>query len=257
MIIRVIDGENREIASATGDQDAFLCLDRVYQAGDVIEIEGGTHLCVQMDQAMPKANVFLPEGKMRWLVPHGEHRLAYAPGAFENQRHLITAEWMTEEQIHTQRNIALNPADLRGDVNFFPHCTANAETRGESVFCVRNVINGIRANTGHGEWPYLSWGVDICQDPQALLEFGRPVRVTRMALTLRADFPHDAYWKSGAVELSDGATVEFELGHTGERQYVDLGEHTITWIRLGKLVKGEDPSPFPALTEWEIFGCDA
>ena len=28
----------------------------------------------------------------------------------------------------------------------------------------------------------------------------------------------------------------------------------ITWIKLGTLIKAEDPSPFPALTQIEVYG---
>lgn len=78
-----------------------------------------------------------------------------------------------------------------------------------------------------------------------------------MALTLRADFPHDAYWVSGHVVLSDGAEVAYGLQKTGDRQFIPLGEHRVTWMRLERMQKSDDPSAFPALIEWEVFGQDA
>ena len=78
----------------------------------------------------------------------------------------------------------------------------------------------------------------------------------RMALTLRADFPHDAYWVFGHAVLSDGAECAFPLEKTGDRQFISLGEHTVRWIRLERMKKSDDPSAFPALTEWEVYGCD-
>lgn len=80
--------------------------------------------------------------------------------------------------------------------------------------------------------------------------------VDAMALILRADFPHDAYWVSGHVVLSDGAEVAFDLQKTGERQIIPLGKHTVRWMRLERMQKSNDPSAFPALTEWEVYGCD-
>ena len=77
-----------------------------------------------------------------------------------------------------------------------------------------------------------------------------------MALTLRADFPHDAYWTNGHVVLSDGTEVAFPLEKTGDRQYISLGEHRITWMRLERMQKSDDPSAFPSLIEWEVFGRD-
>ena len=77
-----------------------------------------------------------------------------------------------------------------------------------------------------------------------------------MALTLRADFPHDAYWTAGHVLLSDGSDLSFTMQKTGERQWIDLENHTVRWLRLERLIKSDDPSAFPALRQWEVFGRD-
>ena len=77
-----------------------------------------------------------------------------------------------------------------------------------------------------------------------------------MALTLRADFPHDAYWVRGQVALSDGSAVDFPLEKTGDRQYISLGQRRVRWMRLQNMVKSDDPSAFPSLIEWEVFGRD-
>lgn len=69
---------------------------------------------------------------MTWPVPFGEHRLAYSPTAFAGAQHIVIARAMTQKEIDARRNLMCNPSDLRGDTDFFPHCTANVETRGES-----------------------------------------------------------------------------------------------------------------------------
>ena len=56
--------------------------------------------------------------------------------------------------------------------------------------------------------------------------------------------------------LSDGAEVAFDLQKTGERQIIPLGKHMVRWMRLERMQKSDDPSAFPALTEWEVYGCD-
>jgi hypothetical protein len=33
-----------------------------------------------------------------------------------------------------------------------------------------------------------------------------------------------------------------------------IEKKNITWIKLGELIKAEDPSPFPALTQIEVYG---
>ena len=246
------------LAEASHPDEAMLRIDREYQMGDRIEIYSDQkHLIVQMDATILPGEVYLPEGRMTWIVPAGEHRLAYCPVAFGGGRHIVTARAMTKVQTAARRNVACNPSDLRGDTDFFPHCTANVETRGESCFAARNVIDGVRHNDYHGEWPFQSWGIGSREDAWCRIDFGREVEVDEMALTLRADFPHDAYWTEGVVVLSDGSEVAFSLNKTADRQFVSLGgRHTVRWMRLERLIKSNDPSAFPALIEWEVFGYD-
>ena len=243
------------LAQANHANEALLRIDRTYEDGDYIKITAEEkHLIVQMDATILPGEVYLPQGEMTWCVPAGEHRLAYCPVAFGGPRHIVTARAMTQAEITVRRNIACNPSDLRGDTDFFPHCTANVETRNEACFCARNVIDGMRHSDYHGEWPFQSWGIGAREDAWCLLDFGREVEVDEMALTLRADFPHDAYWVSGHVVLSDGAEVAYDLEKTGERQHIPLGKHTVRWMRLERMQKSDDPSAFPALIEWEVFG---
>ena len=58
--------------------------------------------------------------------------------------------------------------------------------------------------------------------------------------------------------LSDGTDIAFPLQKTGDRQFISLGgKHAVRWMRLERMQKSNDPSAFPALIEWEVFGCDA
>ena len=234
-------------------------MDREWEEGDRVEIasDPGSHLMVRMDVTLGESEVYLPEGKMNWPIPRGEHRLAYAPGAFEGKRHIIAARKMTKNELSAIRDLARNPADLRGDTNFYPHCTANVETRNESVFAARNVIDGLRFNTSHGEWPFESWGIGARTDAWCKIDFGREIIAQRMALTLRADFPHDAYWVSGHAVDSNGNEIAFDLTKTGERQWIDLGGRRVRWLRLERMVKSDDPSAFPSLRAWEVYGTDS
>ena len=210
--IRVMSADGALLAQAVHESEALLRVDREYLAGDRIEIDSNEkHLIVQMDATILPGEVYLPDGKMIWIVPHGEHRLAYCPVAFSGGRHIVTARAMTDAEVGSRRNLACNPSDLRGDTDFFPHCTANVETRGESCFAARNVIDGMRHSDYHGEWPFQSWGIGAREDAWCLLDFGREVKADEMALTLRADFPHDAYWVSGHVVLSDGTEIAYDL----------------------------------------------
>jgi hypothetical protein len=259
LTICVQDREGKHLAQVSGEGDVELFYVGYYDKGDMILIstDEGRHLWFQADRALSPAQLYVPSGLVKYRVPTGEARRAHPPQAFSGDRHVITARTATGRETSEYRNVALNPADQNGATAAFPHVSANAETRGESVFEARNVIDGLRLNKSHGDWPYQSWGVDIAEDACVKLEFGRPVRIDKMALTIRADFPHDAYWTEGTVWLSDGGEISFPLIKTAERQWIDFGDHTVDWMKLGSLVKADTPSPFPALTEWEVFGRDA
>ena len=112
ILVRAADGT--VLASAGHPEEISLSVDRVWQPGDTVRITGARHLRVQMDQALPAGEVYLPEDVMTWTVPAGEHRLAYAPGLFDQPRHIIRAAAVPEETLREVRNVALNPADLRG-----------------------------------------------------------------------------------------------------------------------------------------------
>ena len=244
------------LARAAHSDEVLLALDRQWAEGDRVEITAPphSHLWLRMGAAIPEGEVYCPGGRMTWRVPAGEHRLAYAPLAFDAPRNILSARIMADAELQALRDVARNPLDLRGDTDFYPHCTANVETRNESVFAARNVIDGLRYNTYHGEWPFESWGIGAREDAWCRLDFGREVVVERMALTLRADFPHDAYWVSGHVVDSTGRDIPFDLTKTGERQWIDLGGQSVRWLRLERMVKSDDPSAFPSLRAWEVMG---
>ena len=145
---------------------------------------------------------------------------AYFTMAFQAQRHLLS---LAADTGCTYRNLALNPLDQRGSVTAYPHATANVETRDESVFCARNVIDGLVCAAGHGVWPYQSWGIGARTDACLTLDFGREVEIDTMDVYLRADFPHgklvmlragEGYVALGAVWLSQGKAIPL-LHRTG------------------------------------------
>ncbi|MEG1774911.1 MAG: carbohydrate-binding protein [Clostridia bacterium] len=244
------------IAARKGENEAQLLFLGQYQPGDELWFEcGGQHAIVSVDAAVLPARVYLPHGRLVYRLPlDGDNPLVYAPGAFAGERHVLSIQ---PDRGAEYRNLAQNAADQRGDTNAYPHVAANVETRDESVFCARNVLDGLHIANGHGVWPYQSWGIGARTDAEITLTFGRPVRVDAMALYLRADFPHDAYWVEGTVLLSDGYQQTFPLRMLDGEQRVELGEHIVEWMRLLKLVKCDMPSAFPALRQWEVYGQEA
>lgn len=94
-----------------------------------------------------------------------------------------------KEEIMSYRNLAENVWDQHGDVNCYPHASANVETRGESVFASLNAIDGVTVSESHGQWPYESWGINRRDDAAWKVEFGRPVEMNKLVIYTRADFP--------------------------------------------------------------------
>ena len=168
--LRILDRNGLVLAETCHETEPMLCLDHPWEEGDCIELDAGapSFWRWRLDSVWDAAEVFLPSGVLRWTVPQGEHRLSYAPGAFDGKRHIIIARRMTDAEIRAERDLARNPSDLRGGQTFYPHCTANVETRNESVFAARNVIDGLRFNTSHGEWPFESWGIGAREDAWCL-----------------------------------------------------------------------------------------
>ena len=75
-----------------------------------------------------------------------------------------------------------------------------------------------------------------------------------LRLTTRADFPHDSWWTRATVAFSDGTAETVELGKRADPQSFPIKRRGITWLKVGQLVKADDPYPFPALTQIEVFG---
>ena len=148
-------------------------------------------------------------------------------------------------------NVALNLA-ARHEGGPYPRVTASTECRNQECFRGHNVINGRTENRGHGP-RFPSWGPDQEASPWIQLDFGGPVEVHKVVLCLRADFPHDGYWKTGVIEFSDGSTVPVELKKTGEGQACTFPARRTTSIKLRDL-KWADENTWCALTEFEVWG---
>lgn len=243
------------IARARGEGEVNLCFEGLYEQGDAVSFISGTPQCVvRVDAAVAPARVYLPKGSFIYRLPlSGDNLAPYAPGAFGGDRHLLSLSPISD---NPYRNLAANPADQRGDTDAYPHATANVETRNESVFCARNVIDGEHIACGHGHWPYGSWGIGAREDACLTLDFGRMVRADALSLYLRADFPHDAYWQSGTAVFSDGSEITFPLQKREGPQRVSFPDKRIAWVRLERLMKNDAPSQFPALRQLEVYGRD-
>ena len=256
--LRIQNAAGEVLAESTGEGRVELCYFQSYAEGDRIVLtssEHPVHLFWQVDDALGSSLCYLTRN-MTYSIPFGEKKRVYSPNAFSGEKHFLFAQVAEDWQIHTYRNLAVNVADQHRVEGCYPHADANVETRGESVFEAKNAIDGVYGNHSHGNWPYASWGIN--RDPNACmkLDFGRPVEIDRLGICLRADFPHDSYWTEGTVTFSDGTTEKLHFRKTDRTQFFTIAPRTVQWLTFDKLIKAEDESPFPALTQIEVYGKD-
>lgn len=255
--VTAADGSPKAMAEAP--DEVFLVHRAEYAEGDSLGVQAPapSFLWLALDDAMPPALVYLRGGRHAMRVPFGAARMTYSPRAFTGGMHRLWARLARPEEIAARRDLAFNPYDTAEATALFPHASANVVTRGEAVFAARNAIDGECANDDHGRWPYTSWGIDRNPLAALTLDFGRPVRVDEVALTLRADFPHDAWWERASLTCGEGPDETLQLAKTGRAQRFALAPRVASGLRLHGLVKADDPSPFPALTRIEVMGCEA
>ena len=209
--LKVIDKNERTVAWARGEEEVNLMVARTYEEGDRIVLEiskEGEYAWVQFDDALGRNLVYLT-GNAQYQIPFGEKRINLSPKAFSGNKHLISVRKARDFEVKSYRNLALNVNDTHENTTCFPHAFANVETRGESVFAAKNAIDGVTANECHGEWPYDSWGINRNPDAEMTVDFGREVEIDRIILYIRADFPHDNWWKKVTVTFSDGEEKDF------------------------------------------------
>lgn len=261
MKLQLLDYNNNIIDETDNKNEVYLAYkDYTFKSGDKIKLIVDTVPCfvwVQLDSSLSPALIYL--SKKTWtynIITEDKLLEAYPPGLFSGNRHLIRAYSPTLEDITKYRNLALNSHDQKHFSTAYPHAFANVETRNESVFFARNAIDGIIANTGHGKFPYQSWGINQQANAALTIDFGRYVKIDKLALIFRGDYPHDSYWNSVSVYFSDNSHIICPTTNSLNRQIFNFPEKIINTITLTNLIKNNDDSPFPALTEIEVYGTE-
>ncbi len=254
------------------------------KAGDIIELSADRRfLCVDLFEKLGEQIVYSPTGRFTFRVPSGSLQNIYESGAFPAGG-TLKARVASEGELSESRNLALNPYDLPyldetndpagesvpdsaavglGEVAAFPHAYANRVTRNEAEFYARNAIDGHTASSGHGGFPYQSWGYDQKTDAGFVVYFGREVTLDRVGFVLRADFSgakeHDTYWSQATVAFSDGSQQSFSFEKSGALQEFSLGQPvTTSYLRIKDVTAFDEPDSegYAALTELEAHGVE-
>lgn len=258
--ITVRGGQGEDKYQVQGEDQIAGVYEGEYIPGDRILFDTDqtdTFYVIRVDGSMDEAYVYLTKQQVEYVIPFDEKKISYNPAAFTGQRHYITMRRAWDYENTGYRELAKNVMDQHGDTGCYPHAHANVETRGEAVFAARNAIDGVVANESHGAWPYESWGINRQDDAEITVEFGRAVDIDRICLYTRADFPHDNWWVQAAITFSDGSTEVVKMDKRVKPHVFDIEKKNITWIKLSDLIKADDPSPFPALTQIQVFGTNA
>lgn len=257
MILSIADSKGVVLEKVQEEKEINLVLNRTYERGDYIilsEIKAPCYLVMQVDDALGEALIYVTENEILYTIPFDEKKVCYSPKSFYGDLYVLSVRYAKQEEIVGYRNLAVNVMDQHEFKGYYPHASANVETRGESVFAARNAIDGIKCNTSHGEWPYGSWGINQRKDATIKVDLGRTVEVDKLILYTRADFPHDSWWTQVTVTFSDGTAIKYDLEKTKKAQVLRVPKKKINWVMLSELIKAEDESPFPALTQIEIYG---
>lgn len=260
LTITIKNGQNEVKKQVTGQEELVMVYEGAYEPGDTITFETSetdTYYVIRVDDTMDEAYVYLTSPSVEYTIPFDEKKISYNPKSFTGERHYITMRNASGYENESYRNLAKNVMDQHGDLGCYPHAYANVETRGESVFAARNAIDGVVANESHGAWPYESWGINMQDDAEMTLDFGRPVDFDTVVLYTRADFPHDNWWVKATFTFSDGSSQIVEMEKSVKPHSFRIEKKGITWMKLSQLIKADDPSPFPALSQIEVYGKNA
>jgi len=252
--------ENGDVKFKAYGEEIDVHFSGVYEAGDKIrvELQDGEYVKMKLDPTLAESIVYVPDGVFEFAVPQGhELRACYAPGAFSGDDHRLVCQEPTEAEIYGEREISLNSHDRHNVPKYFPHAVANFVTREDPCFFERNAIDGVTENSGHGIYPYHSWGGGLREDLEYEVRFGTEVEVSSAVIYIRADFPHDTYWKEAELHFSDGSVVPLTIKGVGEGQLFEFEARKTEYVKLCgfRQMRLEDGSlSFAALSQIQING---
>ncbi len=174
----------------------------------------------------------------------------------DNETNFVRVSNPSVAELLDYRNVALNPLDRQvADVSFYPHATAQNFFNKMARFEPRNTIDGTKFNFGHSRWRHRSWGPFMVQDTWIKIDFGRRVKIDKICVVLRGDFPHDEAFRTGAIKFSDGSEISISFEKTQKEQEINFPSKETTSIELCKL-RCPEPMKWCGFAEVEAWGQD-
>ena len=244
---------NKDIKAEFVGENIDVFYDDYYKEGETVKVLSNTEfVSVSFDESQKQSIIYIPDHEFIYELPMS--RLSsYDRASWEKKGHKIVINEI--ENGFETRNIALNSVDFLDNKKAFPHASASFFTRGDTVFEPKNAIDGICDNSNHGEYPYHSWAGGAREDLIYSIDFGTEVEIEKIIFYLRADFPHDTYWKSLNVAFSDGtkAAASFEMTADGQALVLDAPKITTT-IDLLDFKQAAQPLSWAALSQIEVVG---
>ncbi len=252
--LQILDANNKEHYFCE-DKSLSITYNAAFNAGDKLKITStdSEFISIKLDDTLCESMVYMPQKSYIYPIPTEYTGICYSDNAFSSEKHTITVYVPDDEEIYGYRKISLNPYDYQGNL-CYPHTEANHVTRNDPCFFERNAIDGVIDNSNHGNFPFHSWAGGAREDLEYWLYFGRDVEIDRIDFYLRADFPHDTYWKSMDIEFSDKSIVAAEFKETADAQTIEFEKHTTTYIHLTNFKQAANPLSWAALTQIEVFG---
>ncbi|MBR2337954.1 MAG: discoidin domain-containing protein [Clostridia bacterium] len=247
---------------ATGaDGVTQLVVAEKYTSGATVNVtlpEGEHYLGLTLHDSLGEAILYVPSGVYTYQFPTHSFSYIFSSTLISSTSNTIKARVVSETELSQRRNVALNPYDLNGAVSAYPHATAS-DSYNDSTFAPRNAIDGMAQNTKHGSYPYQSWGATATGGRWFQVNFQHEVYVDEVVMAIRADFPHDTYWKTATLEFSDGSKEDITVSPTAEKQSFKFDVVKTSYVKVTNLVKANPNVQWAGITEFEVYGseCEA
>ncbi len=255
LTLKIISKDKKVLFEKSGT-NLDITYNGAYHEGDtiVVDIVNNYYLYLKLDDNMNEGILYCPNGRFEFQIPINYLGECYPPESFSGEVHRIIACEPTDEEIFSLRNISQNPYDTSLSKSY-PHVSANFVTRGAPCFFERNAIDGVIENKSHGNYPYHSWAGGARDDLEYFIDFGQEVEIESIVFFLRADFPHDTYWKNIDVEFDDGnvKTAEFEMTEKGQTLLFEKPKKTRK-VHLTNFRQVSYPLSWAALSQIQING---